>query len=240
MTRWLRFRLEAPMGSFGGEAIDAHGPTGDFPTQSMLTGLFANALGWTRDMREEHQSLQERIVYGALREHEPVLGRLTDYQTVQLGGRDRAWTTRGQPAGRDGGAKTYIGAHQRWRDYHADLRVRGVVRLEPAESLPTIDDVASALQHPARPLFIGRKACLPAAPIFDGWVEAVGDVRSALRRVSPPGARRIRALWPASEGLDGASRTWTTTDERNWLSGLHGGGRRVCEGELSSLIEESS
>ena len=120
----------------------------------------------------------------------------------------------------------------------ADLRVRGVVRLEPAGSFPTIDDVASALQQPARPLFIGRKACLPAAPIFDGWVEAAGDVRGALRGILPPGAWRMRALWPASEGLDGASRTWTTTDERNWSSGFHGGGRRVCEGELS-LAEES-
>lgn len=237
MKRWLRLRFEAPIGSFGGEAIDARGPTADFPTQSMLTGLFANALGWTRAMREEHQRLQDRLVYGALREHEPVLGRLTDYQTVQLGATDRAWTTRGRPVGRDGGPKTYLGTHQRWRDYHADLRVRAVVRFEPAGASPTIDEVAVALQHPARPLFIGRKACLPATPIFDGWVEAAADVPGALRRVLPPGTQRVRAQWPAAEGRQGASRVMTTTDERNWLSGLHGGGRHVCEGELA-LSEE--
>ena len=41
--------------SLGGEAIDAYGVIDEFPGKSMLTGLFANALGWTRGMREEHQ-----------------------------------------------------------------------------------------------------------------------------------------------------------------------------------------
>ena len=113
-----------------------------------------------------------------------------------------------------------------------------MVRLEPAEGLPTIDDLATALQYPARPLFIGRKACLPAAPIFDGWVVAAADVRSALRIIAPQDAGHVRALWPASEGLEGATRTRIVTDERNWGSGLHGGGRRVCEGELSLQEED--
>jgi len=63
--RWLHFHLHAPLASFGGQSIDAYGITRDFPGQSLLTGLFANALGWTRTMRKEHQALQERIIYGA-------------------------------------------------------------------------------------------------------------------------------------------------------------------------------
>ena len=235
--RWLRFRLEAPLASFGGPVIDAHGVTADFPSLSMLTGLLANALGWTRTMRLEHQALQDRLVFGALREYEPVLGRLTDYQTAQIGKNDKAWTTSGQPAVRGGGAATYAGAHQRWRDYHSDLRLSGVLRLNPADQSPTIEDLAVALERPARPLFIGRKACLPTARIFAGWVEYAENVRSALQMIAPEGAERLRALWPASEGVDGASRTTGVTDERNWISGLHGGVRRVCEGELSALEE---
>ena len=225
------------MASFGDEAIDARGFTADFPTQSMLTGLLANALGWDRTMRREHQALQDRIVYGALREEEAPLGRTTDYQTAQLGKNDRAWTTRGQPASRAGGAATYDGAHQRWRDYHADLRVTGVLRLEPAEQTPTIDRLASALEQPARPLFLGRKSCLPTAQIFDGWVEDASTVHAALRGIAPRIGGPFRALWPASEGVDGAAETTTVTDERNWISGLHGGGRMVCRGELYALEE---
>lgn len=222
------------MASFGGEAIDARGITADFPTQSMLTGLFANALGWTRTMRREHQDLQRRIVFGAIREHEPLLGVMTDYQTAQIGKNDRAWTTRGRPSGRAGGAATYVGAHQRWRDYHTDLRIAGVVRLEPAHLFPTIEDLGRVLDRPARPLFIGRKGCLPTAPIFAGWVDDAPDAQSALRKIAPKNAAGLRALWPASEGTEGAARTTAVTDERNWMTGLHGGSRRVCEGGLWS------
>ena len=159
--RWMHLSLRAPLAAFGGEAIDARGVTRDFPSQSMLTGLLANALGWSRAMRQEHQRLQSRIVYGAVREHEPVLGRMTDYQTVQLAKDDRAWTTRGIPAKRDGGPATYDGAHQRWRDYHADLCMSVVLRLTPDDEVPTLDDLATALVRPARPLFIGRKSMSP-------------------------------------------------------------------------------
>ncbi len=233
--RWLFFRLEAPLASFGSESIDARGGTSDFPTQSMLTGLFANALGWSRAMRREHQDLQDRLVFGALREYEPVLGPMTDYQTVQIGKNDRAWTTRGQPLGRAGGAGTYAGAHQRWRDYHADVRISGVARMLEEDVSPTVEDLAYALERPARPLFIGRKACFPTARIFAGWVDDAPDALTALRTIAPRDATGLRAQWPASEGTEDAIRTTTVTDERNWISGLHGGARQICEGELSWL-----
>lgn len=231
--RWLHLRLHAPLAAFGGEAIDARGVTRDFPSQSMLTGLVANALGWHRRRREEHQRLQSRIVYGAVREEEPVLGRMTDYQTVRLAKEDRAWTTRGTPAQRDGGPNTYGGAHQRWRDYHADLRMSVVLRLDPADEEPTLDDLQAAFVRPSRPIFIGRKSCLPAAPLFHGWVEA-DTAPAALQAVIPTGAGALRAFWPESDGTADADRTAYLTDERNWITGLHGGARRVCEGRIAA------
>ena len=236
--QWLHLRLRAPLAAFGGETIDARGVIRDFPATSMLTGLLANALGWTRAMRAEHQSLQERIVFGVLWEQEVSLNRMTDYQTVKLGKNDRAWTTRGVPAGRAGGAATYTGAHQRWREYHTDVRVAVVLRLEPADVSPSIKELAEALDRPARPLFIGRKPCLPSSPIFNGWVKDAGDVRAALRKIAPAGAAMLPAFWPASEGTDGAHRTSDVTDERNWHSGLHGGARRLCEGSLHASKDD--
>ena len=231
--RWMHLRLHAPLAAFGGEAIDARGVIRDFPARSMLTGLLANALGWTRGMRAEHQALQDRIVFGALWEQEMALGRLTDYQTARIRKDDRAWTTRGTPAGRAGGAATYAGSHQRRRDYHADLRLSVVLRLDPEDSPPALDEFADALVRPARPLFIGRKACLPSAPIFSGWTEAP-DVRAALSGIAPAGATGLRAFWPASEVAEGADRITHVTDERNYATGLHGGARRVCEGLISA------
>lgn len=231
--RWMHLRLHAPLAALGGEAIDARGVIRDFPARSMLAGLLANALGWTRAMRSEHQALQDRIVFGALWEHEMALGRLTDYQTARIRKDDQAWTTRGTPAGRAGGVATYAGSHQRWRDYHADLRLSVVLRLDPEDPAPAPDELADALVRPARPLFIGRKTCLPSAPIFGGWTEAP-DVRAALSGIAPQGAAGLRAFWPASEGSEGADRITHVTDERNYATGLHGGARQVCEGRISA------
>ena len=64
------------------------------------------------------------------------------------------------------------------------------------------------------------------------WVDA-DDVRSALRAVARFSERPARALWPASDGEAGADLVTDVTDERNWLSGLHGGARRVCEGRIT-------
>ena len=236
--RWMHLRFCAPLAAFGGEAIDARGVTRNFPAQSMLTGLLANALGWTRSMREDHQSLQDRIVFAALWEQDVGLSRMTDYQTAHLGKNDRAWTTRGIPVGRGGGPATYAGAHQRWRDYHSDLRLAIVLRLEPPDASPTLADLAKALARPSRPLFIGRKSCLPSAPIFTGWVTHAVDARAALRAVAPNGGTGLLAFWPESEGTRGAHRTMDVTDERNWVSGLHGGGRRLCEGRLTATRSE--
>lgn len=227
---WMHLRLEAPLASFGGETIDALGVIRDFPAQSMITGLFANALGWTRWMRMEHQSLQERIVFGAVHDSHPASRRTTDYQTAQLGARDRAWSTRGHPIGRAGGPNTYAGAHQRWRDYHSDLRLSLAVRLVPDDLEPTMDALATALQRPARPLFIGRKPCLPTSGVFRGWVDA-DDIREALRSIAP-GDRRCEALWPYAEGPEESVVTRSVTDKRNWITGLHGGARLVCLGQL--------
>ena len=234
--RWMHLRLEAPLASFGGEAIDAGGVIRDFPAQSMLTGLFGNALGWTRTMRAEHQSLQDRIVFGAVHDHEPSLRRMVDYQTAQLGKSDKAWSARGTPIGRAGGGKTYLGAHQRWRDYHSDLRLSVVIRLAPENERPTLDALATALQRPARPLFIGRKPCLPTGPVFRGWVKG-RDVQGAIRAVVPAG-KQCLALWPHSQGEDGADSTTLVTDERNWTSGLHGGARLICLGRLEGEADQ--
>ena len=229
--RWMHLRLRAPMAAFGGEIVDAHGVIRDVPAQSMLTGLLANALGWERSMRAKHQALQDRIVFGTVWERDIGLSRMVDYQTAQLGKNDRAWTTRGVPAGRDGGAATYEGSHQRWREYHADVRLSVALRLEPEDDSPTLDELQVALDRPARPLFIGRKCCLPSSPIFRAWIEAL-SAREALEAAAPTGSAGLFASWPAAEGTDGSNRVTTVTDERNWVSGLHGGGREICEGSI--------
>lgn len=216
--RWLHLRLTAPLMAFGDVSIDHVGPTRDFPSASALTGLFANALGWRREDGAAHQALQDRLIFGALIARE---GRvLTDNQNARLGGNDRGWTTWGRPDERAGA--TYDSPHRRRRDYLADHDCRVVLRLLPGDG-PDLDRLAAVLERPARALFIGRKPCLPTAPLFAGWIDA-DNVQAALLALAMPG----RALWP----MTGDDPGFDLPDLRNWVTGLHGGSRRVCEGMI--------
>ena len=244
--RHLILNLESPLMSFGGEAIDNYGVTRRFPAASMLTGLFANALGWRRTERARHQRLQERLVFAARIEREPAGGlSMRDFQTAQLSKNDKGWTTLGVHENRAGGPDTYKSPALRYRDYYADARIVVALRLDPADELPTLDDLAAALDEPARPLFIGRKPCLPSAPLFAGFSD--GDTALAALIAAPldgaddaaDSARRISLLWPEGQGVAGVdglteSNFSMLTDQRNWASGLHGGGRWVHEGSLPS------
>lgn len=250
--RWLILRLEAPLLSFGAVAIDHRGVTWDFPALSMLTGLFANALGWERTDTQAHQALEDRLIFAARREREPYYGTLRDTQNAKLEKADKGWTTRGEPEGRNGAS--YGAPHRRQRDYHPDALVAVAVSLEDATpgdgAVPTLDDLAAALDRPARPLFIGRKPCLPSAPIRErlpdgtSFIQA-GTAHSALSILprliswgeSGSGSDTpLRALWPANEGpssKEGVDRMIHLADRRNWISGLHGGVRHVVEGRIT-------
>jgi CRISPR system Cascade subunit CasD len=228
--RWLILRLEAPLMAFGGVTVDHVGVTRGFPAASMLTGLIGNALGWHRADSALHQALQDRLIYGARLEREIEFELLTDAQNAKLEKSDRGWTTRGSPEGRAGA--TYDAPHRRRRDYLADASVSLALTLSPAAKQTDLKEIALALDTPKRPLFIGRKPCLPSARLLHG--EAVAPTAfDALRSLEV--RTRLKALWPFGEGpADGAcvSRIFEIQDLRNWKSGLHGGARRVVEGFL--------
>ena len=226
--------------SCGGEIIDNYGFIRSFPAASMLTGLLANALGWRRIEGERHQRLQDRLIFAARIDREPAGNvRLQDYQTAQLTNA-KHWTTRGKPEGPGGGGGASF-THLRYRDYLADMRFTVALRMEPADAAPTLVDLADALEQPARPLFIGRKPCLPSTTIFGCFCE--GDTAlTALLAVPldhPEAPNTIRLLWPEGDAPNAmekvkANRTYMLTDQRNWSSSmLHGGGRMVCEGSIA-------
>ena len=196
----------------------------------MVTGLLANALGYRREESELHDRLQTRLLLGARLDSE--VRRLTDFQTAQLGKDDKGWTTWGVPDERRGGADSYKSPHLRYRDYHASLNVLVALRLEAAGESPTLDDLAHALDHPARPLFIGRKSCLPSRRVFAGWLEADNVLLALQTALLPANGIPLRVQWPDGEGTIPGDHVLDLCDERNWASGVHGGWRPVREGSL--------
>ena len=223
--------------SFGGVAVDQVRPVRDFPAASMLTGLIGNALGWHWSDSTAHQAIQDSLIFAARRDREGAL--LTDTQNALLAKNDTGWTTRGEPEGRDGAS--YGAPHRRLRDYHADLLVRVVLRLDRAVEILALDSLAEAFDRPARPLFLGRKPCLPSLPLMGSesarWV--VGDTAHEALCMVPGDDGRLRALWPVGEGPEAGGdvdRIADMADLRNWRTGLHSGSRRVVEGWIAPVI----
>ncbi len=237
---FLALRFEAPLMSFGGVTVDENNVTDPSPGKSLLTGLLGNALGWRHRDADRLSRLQERLRMAVRRDRR---GKpLVDYQTVDLG-QDfmrQGWTTRGVPEGREGGsAKT--GTHIRFRHYWADAVFTVVFTLEPESDAPAIADCASALAEPERPLFLGRKACLPAVPVVLATVRAA-SLRAALSQIAPaprhePEDGGYAAWWPCEgEPAPPAGRGLQVpvTDERDWSNQIHAGRRFVWQGRIEA------
>ena len=230
--RYLLLVLEAPLMSFGREMVDAQGPVAEFPATSMLTGLLANALGWRREQREAHAALQDRLHLAVRLDR---VGHLfTDFQTAQLGKSDVGWTTRGRREGRAG--DSYSSPHIRLRDFAADASVAVALYLNPADEQPTVDDLAVAVRHPARPLFLGRKPCLPSRPVLHG-IGDHSDLLAALAAIPRAQDAAPLPLVQLPEDADAVAgdELRMISDERNWISGVHGGGRTVRVRRLTEV-----
>ena len=242
MKRHLILRLDAPLMSFGGVAIDQHRPTDAWPHTSLLTGLIGNALGYRRTERDALQTLQDRLVFACRADREGE--RMRDFQTVTFEPNEEGWTTRGKPEGREDANKVKARTHVRYRDYWADRIVTVALRLEPAGEEPGLDQIAQALTTPARPLFIGRKTCLPAAPLLVGKQEGESALdamaRVPVERGESAGGRaqptQYLACAPAHDPphpfVDGHLREWRASGKRDWRSDAHGGEQRWREGHV--------
>ena len=231
----LILRFDAPLMSFGGVIVDEQGVTRLFPGRAMLAGLCANALGFEHRDFNRLESLQRRLRYAVRCDRSG--NEILDYQTVDLG-QDflrRGWTTRGRIEERGGGSAA-TGTHIRFRRFLADSLYTVALALAEPEQTPTLDDLEAALREPARPLFIGRKPCLPSAPLLAGRSQAPTLLQALEAYPLAPRAshgRPLSAWWPADEDTDRAgSRLIPVTDDRDWRNQIHVGRRWIHEGTI--------
>ena len=117
------------------------------------------------------------------------------------------------------------------------------MRLDREQEAPTLDQVARAFDQPARPLYIGRKPCLPSKPLLLGessrWV--TGETAHDALKAIPGNGNRLRALWPTEQGPESGNdvdRIVDLADVRSWRAGFHSGSRRVVEGWVAPVVAE--
>jgi CRISPR system Cascade subunit CasD len=240
----LLLRFDAPLMSFGAPIVDNQGEIQPYPALSMMTGLLGNALGVDHSEFERLERLQERLRYASRQDRR---GRqIQDYQTVDLSkpymDDDRAWTTYDHRESRAGGSASG-GTHIRYRDYWADAVHTVAVTLDDPSESPTLDDLERAVKHPARPLFLGRKPCLPADPLFvdrlqtDSLPDAL--VHAPLHARADDGPT-YSAWWPTAPNADEPADDdpldedlrKPVTDRRDWKNQIHVGERWIVNGTV--------
>jgi len=166
---YLALRLEGPLQAWGYDSQFNRRNTGLFPTKSAILGMCCAAMGISRGSEREQAVLAQlrslRLLTVALPimnyrmgDHEAALQvrRLIDYHTVQ-------------------NTRTAVGGmkdtHLTWRQYLCDASFVAVVKGERE----IIVELAKALRNPKWGVWLGRKACIPTAPICRGNKKDVFD-----------------------------------------------------------------
>jgi CRISPR system Cascade subunit CasD len=167
---YLALRLEGPLQSWGFDSQYNRRNTGLIPTKSAIAGMCCAALGLNRGSSGERDFLVSfaktkmtaiAIPRNGAKKGFPVR-RLHDYHTVQ--------NTRRASGGINNDC---VLTH---RQYLTDASF-GVVL---AGERPLLEQISRALKDPVWGVWLGRKACVPTAPVLAGLKDAETDALQLL------------------------------------------------------------
>ncbi len=167
---YLTLLLDAPMQSWGYQSKFDRRTSFSQPTRSGIFGMLCAAMGIDRNDTASLADLAnlKLTVYTFHLE-----GRLTDFHTVG-GGWDKKRDKRHIVPKADGsGGDTVV----TYREYLQQGKF-GVLLQGPCAQL---EKIAAALENPCWGVWLGRKACIPAAPIMQGIFDSSESALKHLR-----------------------------------------------------------
>ena len=188
----LALFLRAPLQSWGVSGKFGERPTMSFPSKSGVLGLLAAATGIDRsDDAWLGRAAKMRFSVRAYRTGP----RLSDYHTVGGGYRtdkDHPRERRCVPATAEDGKPGNTALTR--REYLQDT-VFGVVLSGDDDLL--LEQISNGIQDPVWGIWLGRKSCIPTAPVFAGLTESEDKAWAFL-------AKRAEALDEQSEACHSA------------------------------------
>lgn len=174
----LLLYFDAPMQSWGYQSRFKRRTTLGFPTRSGVTGLLCAALGIPRSDRTRIAEVAglDVTVFVIGRNHP--IRRLNDFHTVGGGYDPAVFHERAHMVPKANGAMpdpviTY-------REYLLDARY-GVLLRGDSGMLERCD---SALRNPRWGIWLGRKSCIPASPVSQGFFTSEETAAARLEQIS--------------------------------------------------------
>ena len=174
-TAYLALLLDGPLQSWGFASRFQRRTTGVHPTKSGVIGLVCAAVGLAKGSPEETEWLPKlsalKLTSISLPRHE--VRRLEDFHTTG-GGYDKKLQPQFIP--RKASGKPCDNPTVSRRQY----LLEGSFGIILAGDRLTLERAGAALQDPTWGVWLGRKSCIPAEPIFRGTFETRREAERAL------------------------------------------------------------
>ena len=176
MSHYALLWLEGPLQAWGYDSKFSLRTTLSFPTRSGVLGLLLSAMGAGGpqvELLRRFKGLPQYVYSYSTQSAAP--SEMVDYQVVGNGYKLTGWESRMIPKKRDGGNSKGGGAKLTYRHYLQDAAFAVILEL-PEGLEKTIED---SLQNPVWPLFLGRRTCIPCAPVFCGIYDSFEKAEAA-------------------------------------------------------------
>ena len=174
-TAYIALLLDAPMQSWGFSSRFQRRTTELHPTKSGVIGLICAALGLPKGSPEERRTLPElaKLQMTTIAIPRNPVRRFEDFHTTG-GGYDKKTQPQSIPRKASGGPCDNPTVSR--RQYLSDARFGVVLAGDPI----LVRRVAAALENPVWGVWLGRKSCIPAEPIFRGMFDLLTEAERAL------------------------------------------------------------
>ncbi len=198
----LVLRLQGPLQSWGHDSQFNRRNTALFPTKSAIAGMCCAALGVSRGSTEEKTFLENfaklKLTCVAIplkskrNGKEFYVKRMQDYHTVE---------NTVKPDGKPKGDavltyRQYLNDAFFYAFLEGDRGFLNAIAGEPKEN-------SKGLQNPVWGIWLGRKACIPSAPVFVGMFQSEQDAVATLFKEPPLDAfTHIREVDSFGQGID--------------------------------------
>jgi len=198
--RFLALQLKGPLQSWGFDSQYNRRNTGLMPTKSAVAGMCCAALRYARGSQAEEDFLEKfgkikmiAIAIPKQRYNKDLsVRRLQDYHTVGGGFDPNNPNERnsitvsaedGKPRAKNGQSLAVLTHRQYLTDASFGVILEGDAAL--------LSEIAIALADPKWGIWLGRKTCIPTAPVLVGLKECKGDFNLLLKETSDDALRLI-------------------------------------------------